>query len=62
MNLLLYLLEYRERTALDTRRAATLHWRISLAAKAVMAHVIKELPVGEFSAQLNTLRDSIEVK
>lgn len=55
MDLLLKLLAYRPRTA-------PVQWRINLAARTVLAKVIKEPPVGEFSAQLNALRESINEK
>jgi|SRR5579859_4596647 len=53
MNLLLYLLAANPRTA-------SVEWRIDLAARAVLAKAILQLPPGsEISAQLNALRDSI---
>src|SRR6266436_5860085 len=52
VNLLLYLLAHRPRTA-------SVEWRIDLAARAVLAKIILQVPAGEFSAQLNALRESI---
>ena len=37
----------------------TYEWRARMCAKAVVAKVLFVLPVDDFSAQLNTLRDSI---
>lgn len=55
MNLLLFLLAANPRTP-------AVQWRINNAARAVLAKLILQVPAGEFSAQLNALRDSIGKK
>ncbi len=53
MNILLMLLAHRPRTE-------STNWRIRLAARAVLAKAIMQLPAAtDISSQLNVLRDSI---